>query len=174
MAVTFRLISVGEVEHLRDVAAKSFLAAYAGQIEDALMHDYLGETHSTEVLTKELATEGTYYYFAIHEGIESGFLMLEHPQTHPGLDLKPAVFIHRIYLLPEYWSLGLGSEMMAFCEAFARERGADWIWLQVWRENLRALKFYRRWGFEEFATTDFILGEVVHDDLLLKRPVPTN
>lgn len=171
MTVAFKPIAPEEVELLRNVAFASFMAAYKGQIPDVLMHEYLESTHSIEVLSQELRTEDTFYFFVLNKGRAAGFLMLEHPRTHPRLDLEPAVFIHRIYLLPEYWHQGLGTAMMAFCEAFARDRGAGWLWLQVWRENQRALKFYKKWGFEQFSTIDFILGNVVHDDLLLRKSI---
>ncbi len=171
MTVAFKPITPEEVELLRDVACASFIAAYNGQIPEVLMHEYLDSTHSTEVLSQELRMEDTFYFFVLYQGRAAGFLMLEHPRTHPGLDLATAVFIHRIYLLPEYWHRGLGAAMMAFCEAFAQDRRAGWLWLQVWRENQRALKFYQKWGFEQFSTIDFILGNVVHDDLLLRKPI---
>ena len=171
MHISFEPIGVEQVIQLREVAYSSFLAAYAGQIPNELMLEYLDSTHSPEVLASEIARADTNYFFIYADGKVAGFVMLEYPQSHPALEPDPAVFIHRIYLLPAYWDKGLGGRMMDFCEDFARRADAEWLWLQVWQENARALKFYFKVGFEDFARTDFILGDVVHDDLLLRKRV---
>jgi GNAT superfamily N-acetyltransferase len=174
MHVTFMPIGLDQVFRLREVAYSSFLAAYAGQIPDPLMLQYLDATHSAEVLSREIVQPDTYYFFVSVNGSEAGFLMLEYPRVHPLMGTDNCMFIHRIYLLPAFWNMGLGSKMMNFCEDTARGTNAGWLWLQVWQENPRALSFYYKHGFEVFSRTDFILGDVVHDDLLLRKRVNVN
>ena len=50
-----------------------------------------------------------------------------------------------------------------------KKKNLEFLWLGVWEENHRALKFYKKNGFEIFGKHDFVLGEDVQTDLLMKR-----
>ncbi|MGV2488753.1 UNVERIFIED_CONTAM: GNAT family N-acetyltransferase, partial [Bacillus mycoides] len=41
----------------------------------------------------------------------------------------------------------------------------------VWEENHRAIKFYEKNGFKIFGKHDFVLGEDVQTDLLMKMKI---
>ena len=41
----------------------------------------------------------------------------------------------------------------------------------VWEKNYRAIEFYTKWGFEKFDDTDFLLGDEVQKDWLMKKAV---
>ena len=43
-----------------------------------------------------------------------------------------------------------------------------YIWLGVWEKNVRAINFYKKNGFVEFDTHQFILGDEVQTDYLMK------
>jgi ribosomal protein S18 acetylase RimI-like enzyme len=50
----------------------------------------------------------------------------------------------------------------------ARQRNADYIWLGVWEENHKALRFYRKHGFVEFDKHIFKLGDSEQTDFMMK------
>ena len=50
-------------------------------------------------------------------------------------------------------------------------RGRTTIWLGVWEHNARAIAFYRRWGFADVGTTDFMLGRDRQTDRIMARRV---
>ena len=47
--------------------------------------------------------------------------------------------------------------------------GCDVVWLDVWEKNLRAIAFYRKWGFIEVGEQTFQLGDDLQQDLLMAR-----
>ena len=51
----------------------------------------------------------------------------------------------------------------------AISRGKQVVWLGVWEKNERAIRFYHQWGFEKFDETDFLLGDDVQRDWLMKK-----
>ena len=66
---------------------------------------------------------------------------------------------------------GVGSALMNKCIDIAREKDYHTVWLGVWEHNHRAIEFYTRWGFEKFAEHDFILGNDVQKDWLMKKDI---
>ena len=53
----------------------------------------------------------------------------------------------------------------------AKEKSMNFIWLGVWEENHRAIKFYEKNGFKVFGKHKFVLGKDVQTDLLMKLKI---
>ena len=45
----------------------------------------------------------------------------------------------------------------------------SYVWLGVWEQNPRAIRFYEKNGFVPFDTHVFILGEDKQTDILMKK-----
>jgi diamine N-acetyltransferase len=58
---------------------------------------------------------------------------------------------------------------MARCLEHVKYSGFETIWLTVWRNNERALRFYKRWGFRKAGVYDFVVGRDIQEDFLLLR-----
>jgi len=48
----------------------------------------------------------------------------------------------------------------------------DMLWLGVNIDNARAIRFYRKYGFEIFGSKLFQLGKALDEDYLMKAAVP--
>ncbi|SFD60436.1 Acetyltransferase (GNAT) family protein [Chitinophaga sp. CF118] len=51
----------------------------------------------------------------------------------------------------------------------ARERELEYVWLGVWEENTRALRFYEKNGFSPFDKHIFKLGNDEQTDIMVKK-----
>jgi len=58
---------------------------------------------------------------------------------------------------------------MEHCIKLAAEKNKELIWLGVWERNQRAISFYQKFGFEKFGEHDFVLGNDVQTDWLMKK-----
>jgi ribosomal protein S18 acetylase RimI-like enzyme len=66
---------------------------------------------------------------------------------------------------------GVARQLMAAVFAAARGRSAQTLWLGVWEKNLRALAFYRKFGFVDVGSHQFVLGTDVQTDRLMVRDI---
>ena len=57
-----------------------------------------------------------------------------------------------ITVLKEYWGQGIGTELMNRAVSFAEKQGFDMIKLEVRSDNERAIRLYRKTGFEKTGT----------------------
>ena len=48
-------------------------------------------------------------------------------------------------------------------------RDFEWAWLGVWERNFKAQDFYYRFGFERFSEHQYITGDTVDTDWLLRK-----
>ena len=51
----------------------------------------------------------------------------------------------------------------------AAKRGADGVWLGVWENNPRAIRFYAKWGIVEVGEHIFHVGSDAQRDILMSR-----
>ena len=77
----------------------------------------------------------------------------------------------RFYVDRGWHGRGVAQALMAATLEAAAARGAETIWLGVWERNPRAIAFYRKWGFEDVGSHDFMLGSDRQTDRILVRPV---
>ena len=67
----------------------------------------------------------------------------------------------------------LGDVLMVRCHEHARHLGIGSVWLTVWKNNRRAIRFYERWGFRKVGTFDFVVGRDIQEDFVLLKNIPT-
>ena len=63
--------------------------------------------------------------------------------------------MERLYLVEEFYGLGLGKKLFDFNVDFIKKNNQKGIWLYVWIKNDRALRFYKKVGFKKIALFDF-------------------
>jgi len=79
--------------------------------------------------------------------------------------------IVRFYVDGSCQGRGVGAALMDACLKDARERGADAVWLQVWKEAPWAVGFYERMGFSIVGSALFHFGDQIGDDHIMSRAV---
>jgi GNAT superfamily N-acetyltransferase len=156
-------------ELLAGLGARTFREAFAPENSPQDMSAYLAESFSPERQAAELADPGTTFLIAESEGESVGYARLKlGPAPACILGDRP-VEIARFYAVAGWIGRGVGAALMHACLERAGRLGCDVVWLDVWERNLRAITFYRRWGFVEVGTQPFFLGADVQNDLLMQK-----
>ncbi len=99
---------------------------------------------------------------ALDAGAIVGFAKLG-PVEFPG-DWSAATELHQIYVLGAWHGSDVARALMDWVLATARARGYARIVLSVFVDNLRAQRFYARYGFVEVGRFQFPVGEQLDDD----------
>jgi ribosomal protein S18 acetylase RimI-like enzyme len=100
-----------------------------------------------------------------------GYVKIRDERVPLSLGNTNALEIARLYAMNNQIGKGVGSFLMQACIDAATEKSKEWLWLGVWEKNQRAIEFYTRWGFEKFDETDFLLGDDMQRDWLMKKRV---
>ena len=155
---------------LAEFGAQSFRDSYPSEISPQDMADYLATAFSPQKQAVELAQPGTLFLIAEADGQVAGYAMLKEgpPPIHLPAGDHPIELV-RIYAHQSWVGKGLGGNLMRACLIEARNRSCDTIWLGVWEKNPRALAFYHKWGFIEFGTQVFQMGNDRQTDILMYR-----
>jgi len=118
---------------------------------------------SPEGFRGELGDEAYRFRLAFDGGTAAGFCKLG-PLTLPVSPERPALELRQLYLLKAYYGSGIAAMLMDWALAEARRRGTEELYLTVYKDNLRAKAFYRRYGFAYVKPYAFMVGEQADED----------
>ncbi len=77
--------------------------------------------------------------------------------------------LKRLYLRRDARGSGLGPRLMDQAVAWLERDGPRPIWIGVWSGNVRAQRFYARYGFAKFGEHTFPVGEWRDQEFALRR-----
>jgi ribosomal protein S18 acetylase RimI-like enzyme len=169
LPVTIRFATIDDAELIAELSRQTFYETFAASNTKADMDKFMNETFSKETLMKEVGT-GENIFLLAYDGEEAvGYVKMREGEVRPEFSNKPSIEIARIYAIHSSIGKGVGKILMQKCIDIALENKKEIIWLGVWEKNDRAITFYQKFGFEKFATHDFVLGNDVQTDWLMKK-----
>ncbi|MEO8175629.1 MAG: GNAT family N-acetyltransferase [Sphingomicrobium sp.] len=97
----------------------------------------------------------------------AGFIKLG-PVKLPVEPAGPAIELRQLYVLEPWQGSGVAIELVDWMVAEARRRGDGQIFLSVFSQNLRARRFYARFGFVDVGPCVFMVGNHADDDIIMR------
>ena len=169
MNLTVRTATVRDAALIADMSRQTFYDTYAAWNTKQNMDKFLQQQFTRGRLIAEVGLPEHTFFLAYYGREPVGYVKLRDGRTPEKLTGKKTLEIARIYAVKEKIGNGVGAALMQASLQCAEEKGKDVVWLVVWKENHRALAFYRRWGFAEFDECDFILGNDIQRDWVMKK-----
>ena len=166
--IGIKRVSLIDLDQLQRIGKQTFSEAFSGGNTDENMEKYLKEGFSTEKLTAELKDKNSEFYFATINKKIIGYLKINFGPSQTELKDDKALEIERIYVLKEFYGKRVGQLLYDQAMQIARQKNANYVWLGVWEENARAIKFYKKNGFIEFDKHVFRLGDDEQTDIMMK------
>lgn len=163
-----RKINIDDLEALRNLSIQTFKETFEEVNTEEDMQKYLDENLSIEKLKTELENPNSEFYFAENNDEILGYLKLNFKDAQTEKLEENHFEIERIYVLKTFLGQKIGQILFDKAIEIGREKNLEYVWLGVWEENHRAIRFYEKNGFEIFGKHDFVLGKDVQTDLLMK------
>ena len=172
--IAVKQATLADIHQLHSIGRQTFAETFAASNTPENMAKYLEDGFSLEKLTAELTHPGSAFYFAMDGEKVIGYLKLNTgaSQTEPNDD--NSIEIERIYVLREYHGQKAGQllyekalEVASRPRRDKLQRRIAYIWLGVWEENPRAIRFYQKNGFVAFGKHVFKLGDDEQTDVMM-------
>lgn len=160
--ISFQKASEKDIPLLRELAKKSWNAAYKDILSQEQIDYMLAEMYSSETLSEQIKNKNYHYFFIISENQSAGLMGFEFHYE------KDTTKLHRIYLLEDFKGKGLGKTAMNFLKEKVAASSDNRIILNVNKEN-NAQKVYESQGFKAYGEGIFDIGNgYVMDDFLME------
>lgn len=148
-----------DFELLTDIGKTTFLESHGHSASKKDIDQYVREKYNAEVFKEELNDPKNIYHIIYHDQQAAGYSKIIFNSPHSNIKTENITKLERIYLLKEFYSLKLGAELLRYNIDLSKQNNQAGMWLFVWKENLRAVNFYKKSGFEIIGNYDFKLTE---------------
>ena len=169
MELTVRYATEKDALLIADISRQTFYETFAADNSKEDMDKFLSEQFTKGKLMMEVGSAENIFLLAYIGDDVAGYAKLREAKQPEKLKNVKTMEIARIYAMPNMIGKGVGNLLMKTSISIAKEKGKEVIWLGVWEKNIRAIDFYKKWGFEKFDVSDFLLGDDVQCDWLMKK-----
>lgn len=167
MTISYRRAEAGDAAALKALFAQSFAEAFGHLYPPADLQEFL-HANSEETWRVTLSDPEVAIRLAEEEGAVVGFVELA-PKKLPYETSAPVLELRRLYLTSGAHGRGIADALMNWAISEAHRRGAKELVLSVYIDNLRARRFYDRYGFDAVGRYDFKVGSCTDEDLILRH-----
>ncbi len=151
--------TVHDCKVLTLIGGRSLIESHGHSAPAPVMQSYLTEKFTKTAVEQELANPQNIFHIIYYNHQPAGYSKIIYRQPLEHIPQKAITKMERLYLLKEYYSLKLGERLLQYNINLSRGQGDDGMWLYVWKENERALRFYTKAGFRIIGDGVFRLTE---------------
>lgn len=166
--IQFHRIGMADLEDLKLIGKKTFVESFSWGNATENMQMYLDKAFADQQLLNEINDPGSAFYFARVNDIPIGYIKINSGNAQTEIRDMNGMEIERIYVLGEFQGMKVGQLLFEHVVKIAKARNLEYIWLGVWEKNPKAIKFYERNGFKQFATHVFKVGNDEQTDVMMK------
>jgi diamine N-acetyltransferase len=162
-----------DAEKIVEIGRKTFIETYSRENTSENMEKYLNDAFNKSDIEKEINEPNSIFLLAYEYNKVMGYAKINIHKGTNNIENIEAMEIERLYILAECFGKKVGKTLMEECLRIGKDNNCTVAWVQVWGDKynsgLRAIEFYKKWGFEKFAKKVFILGDSEQEDILMKK-----
>lgn len=166
--IEIRKATGSDLETIQKISIQTFIETFAAVNTTENIADYIKNSLNTEQLTAELNNANSQFYIAYSNDEVVGYLKINFGDAQTESINENALEVQRIYILQNFHGKNIGQLLLDEVKKIAKNTDVDSVWLGVWEENHRALRFYTKNGFVVFDKHVFIMGNDEQTDLLMR------
>lgn len=167
--ITIKKATPAELPTLQHLGRATFQETFAASNTKEDMERYLKESFSEDKLSAELANPDSQFFIAWEGDVPVGYLKLNTAGAQTEQQDKNALEIERIYVMASHHGKKVGQLLYEKALEVATQKQSSYLWLGVWEENPRAIRFYEKNGFVPFGQHVFKMGSDEQTDIMMKK-----
>jgi len=153
----------------RETFVDTFVKGFAIPYPEEDLATFFAQAYTPEVYARAIADPSRRVWLAERGGeavayATAGDNALPHPEARPGEGELKAFYVRR-----EMHGSGLASRLMDTALAWLDPEGGRRLWIGVWSGNVRAQRFYARYGFQKVGEYEYPVGRVRDREFILRR-----
>ncbi len=171
MNLTIKYATQHDASLIADISRQTFYETFAPHNSKMDMDIFMNVQFTKGRLMLEVGRPENVFLLVYSEGNIAGYAKLRDTRNPKQLGSSNALEIARLYSIQGMIGKGVGKLLMEESLKIATEKGKDMVWLGVWKQNIKAIEFYKKWGFTVFGECDFVLGNDLQKDWLMKKTI---
>ncbi|MEO8770717.1 MAG: GNAT family N-acetyltransferase [Ferruginibacter sp.] len=157
--VNIRKATTEDAKLITGLAVKTFIESHGHSAPVGDIENYISEKYVVDVIESELNDPSNIFHIIYFNGQAAGYSKIIFNCAYPLIISTNVTKLERLYLLKDFYDHKLGAKLFEFNTNLSKQEKQNGIWLYVWKENQRAISFYKKAGFEIIASADFKISE---------------
>jgi ribosomal protein S18 acetylase RimI-like enzyme len=162
-----RTAGPSDADALAQLGFRTFRETFSKDNTPEDMALYLAEHFGGNLQRAELLDDAVVFLLLEAEGQPSGYVKLRRGAANARA--KKPLEVCRFYIDHAWHGRGAALALMQAVEALAVRDGHDELFLAVWENNARAIRFYEKHGFARVGGQEFRLGRELQTDWVMAR-----
>lgn len=172
MEITIRQAAVYDAEMISLIGKISFRKEYEHYFKSREdMDAYLRRVYNPDKIALSVDKENNVYFLAVVDDRPVGFAKVKKHSLNDQIEANFQMELQKLYVFPGYQGKGVGRALMKEVKKLAVEIYPDYIWLDTYISNERAIRFYERNGFSITGDHHFTIGSQTFKYKLMSWPV---
>ena len=146
-------IGIEKIPIIQKIAPQTWPNTFGQVMTPEQLQYMLGLIYNEASLKSQIIDKGHKFILVEKENIPLGFTSYE--INYKG---EPKLMIHKIYLLPQTQSLGIGTNLINLLSEIALDNNNTKLQLKVFYKNDKAIGFYEKNGFKQTRTEETDIG----------------
>lgn len=160
--------STSDLVRLKAISKTTFIDAFEKDNNPEDFKAYIDFAFDGSKLLEELENPGTTFYFVYKDDHLVGYLKLNEKEAQTDIKSEEGMELERIYVLKDFQGQHIGLWMLDEVKKLAFHKNKTFLWLGVWENNPKAIKFYQKHGFTKFGTHPYYIGNDEQTDWLMR------
>lgn len=159
MAINIIHADVSHAEFISAIGRQSFKDAFGHLFnrKDELQ-EYLAYTYKSEKIARSIRKENNVFFLAFIEDVPVGFAKVKKFSLNDQIESIAQMELQKIYVLSYYHGSGAGAALMQTVIVLANQLEPDFVWLDTYISNAKAIRFYEKNGFKKIGNHYFTIG----------------
>ena len=159
MSIRIKAFGSSEVETLAQLSIETFIESHGRIADEEDIQAYIDLNFSLKKLTEALQDSRTFFNKIYVNDQIAGYSKLIINEPHPLSQVTPVAKFERLYLLKDFYGMGLGEKLLEHNIEIAQTHNQKGLWLFVWTENKKGLQFYQKSNFKSIGQHNFKISE---------------
>lgn len=169
MSFHLRSPTESDIPRLAALGRDTFVETFGPLYSEKDLQFFLTDVYSDLAVARELADPTLTHQVIEHQGDLIGFAKIG-PVHVPIENPSPgAMEIGQVYLRQQFLGQGLGETLLTWALDQLTATGASEIYLSVFSENKRAIRFYQKHGFQKCGEYGFPVGDQIDLEWIMRR-----
>jgi ribosomal protein S18 acetylase RimI-like enzyme len=161
--------SIEDWKLIQTIGKETFYETFASSNSEVNMQQYISNSFSDKKIQEELLNGESEFFIAWEDDLPIGYLKINTGEAQTELQDPSTLEIERIYVKASHHGKKIGQLLYDKAVDIAQEKNVTSIWLGVWEENPRAIRFYEKNGFVEFDRHIFKMGDEEQTDVMMRK-----
>ncbi len=168
MTLKLKACTIDQLQELVKISKTTFVDAFEAVNNPVDFKTYIEMAFSTTKLKAELQDPHSFFFFVYKDATVIGYLKLNILETQNEFKEEQGMELERIYVSSSFQRQRVGLWMLNRSKQIALDYEKTYLWLGVWEENTKAIRFYEKHGFKKIGSHPYYIGKDKQTDWVMR------